>query len=366
VARKAFDIDYPRAVLYGIAIVLALAVVYAASTSGAAFGLYNARWDGTSDLRATADSVGAETHIGQNVTVYDRVRANGTAALVLAPRTDYSEGEAARIERFVRSGGTLVVAGDTRTGNRLLASVGASARFNGTVLRDERNHYRSPALPVADNTSNATVTEGVDGLTLNYGTAVRPGNASAAVASSGYAYLDANSNGEPDENETLQRYPVATTEAVGNGTVVAVSDPSVFINTMQERPGNEQFTRNLLASHDRVVFDYSKTGSLPPLQVLLLVVRRTPLLQALLGAVAVAAVVGWERGWFSGLGARATTLQERATRRLRSPTEGAGDAEAEIGPGADADDFAAYLRARHPDWDDDRIRRVVETVADRE
>jgi hypothetical protein len=346
-SRDPFDISYPRALLGLLVIVTGIAVVVAASTSGAAFGVYNPAWDGASDLREEASAVGTESELVLNTSAYADQPANGTVAVVLSPDRRYTDREAARLRQFVANGGTLVVAEDFGPhSNALLAAVGADARINGSLLRDERYNYQSPALPLARNVSNHSYVTDVDELTLNHGTVVEPNGARTIVASSEYAYLDRNRNDELDDNESLGTYPVATVESVGQGQVVTVSDPSLFINAMLDRSGNEQFVQSLFADHERVLLDYSHAERLPPLALALVVVRKTPLLQVLLVGLGVAVVGAVGRGWGSDLVARV-----RGT-----------DPEATPNRWTDSDELAAYLHTKHPDWDDARVRRVTEGI----
>ncbi len=329
-----------------------LGLVVAASTSSAAFGLYNPGWEGTSELRAVADETGTETTVIQNTTGY-RSAGPDSVAVVLAPDRGYTDREAARIRAFLDRGGTLVVAEDVGTGgNELLAAVGASARVNGTLLRDERFNYRSPAMPLARNvTANETLTRGVDRLTLNYASVVEPGddNTTVLVRSSGFAYLDTNDNGELDDSERLASRPVATVERAGQGRVVVVSDPSLFINTMLERSGNRRFARNLLGSEERLLLDFSHTADLPPLTLAVVTVRNTPLLQTLVGCLAVGLVGAWGAGWFGRFGG------------LLGRVRGDGRS-ADAAPVTEAD-LVAYLRERHPEWEESRIRRIAQGIS---
>lgn len=290
-------VEYPRVLLVALVVAVLVGVVVAGFTSGTAFGAYNPAWDGASDLRSLAESQGAEPQVLLNTSAYARA-GNGTVAVVLSPETGYNASERARIREFLERGGTLVVAEDFGPqGNALLQSVGATARVNGTLLRDERTHYRAPELPLAepveasnDTSPTGRYTEGVDTLTLNYGTAVEPGNATVLARASGFAYLDSNGNGQPDDAEPLREYPVATVESVGEGRVVVVSDPSLFVNAMLDREGNRAFVANVLAA-DRVLLDYSHAGSQPPFAALLLRLRANALAQAAAVALFVAGVL---------------------------------------------------------------------------
>jgi hypothetical protein len=170
------------------------------------------------------------------------------------------------------------------------------------------------------------------------------------VRSSPFGYVDENRNGELEDDEVLDEYPVVTAEEVGNGTVVVVGDPSVFINSMQEQPDNRAFARQLLANSSTVALDYSHSGGLPPLQLALLELRETPWLQWVLGATLVFGV---------GVGARRPGALSGLRRRLadvlgRNP-------DADTGP-VDQDALVTYLAERHEDWDRERIERVVEST----
>lgn len=327
---------------FGILTIVVLAV--AASTSTAAFGSFNTGWEGASELQEIGDTVGATTTIARATTAYSQTTPNGTVGIVLSPDQPYTAAERERLGTFVRNGGTLVVAADYGShANTLLRGIGAQARVDGRPLRDERVHYRSPAMPRARTVANQSLVTGVDALTLNHGTAVRPNNASVLVATSEYAYLDTNRNGTLDASESVGSYPVATVESLGQGQVIVVGDPSIFINAMLERPGNRAFARNLVAGHSHLLLDQSHTAGLPPLAVALILIRNTPWVQFLGGVAGTLVIFGVVQTDLL------TTLRERATgTTAASPPDTVPDEE-----------LAAYLRDQYPEWEEDRIQRVV-------
>jgi hypothetical protein len=341
--RRLSTLSIPQVLLAVLVATTGLAFVVAASTSGAAFGAYNAQWDGAAELRTTSEDLGIDSEIVRNVSAYEDA-SNRSVAVVLSPDRAYTEDEAATLRRFVERGGTLVVAEDFgEHSNPLLAAVGAEARVNGSHLRDEVHNYRSPAMPVATNLSTYPLMTGVGTLTLNHGTVVDPHGARVTARSSEFGYLDQNRNGGIDDTESLASRPVMTVEDVGAGRVVVISDPSLFINTMLERPGNERFVFNLLGAHERVLLDYSHAESLPPLSLALLVIRESTLLQVGLLTGMLALVVVWGRGDFA---------------RLRSRFEQAPPDSV----GASPEALTAYLTDKHPEWDDDAVRRVTKGV----
>ncbi|GAA0220601.1 DUF4350 domain-containing protein [Halobaculum roseum] len=376
------ELNYPRALLAGLVAVLVVAVAFAGGTSAAAFGSYNPAWDGASQLRAVGENAGAEVTVLTNASEYDAVDPDGTVAVVLSPDRPYTAAERDRLRRFVERGGTLVVAEDFGDhGNALLAGTGSSLRVDGRTLRDEREYYRSPALPVAPTVTDHPLTAGVDRLTLNHGTTVVPAssanastvagtNATVLANSSRFSYLDGDGDAELDDDERLRARPVAAVEPVGDGRVVVVSDPSAFINAMLERPNNRRFAAAVFGAHDRVLLDYSHTAGQPPLAALALALRKSSLATALVGAGLLAGVGLWTRrpwtgrSWAGRSLARLPWVGRRGDDRSRSgPGSGpAADHEAPVDEGT----YAASLATRHPDWDAAKIRRVMTAVLPRD
>jgi hypothetical protein len=293
-----------------------------------------------------------------NVSRYDDADPGRTVAVVLSPDRAYTDREAARVRAFVRSGGTLVVAEDFGpNGDRLLAAVGAGTRFDGALLRDERSAWRSPAMPVANDVTDrsAPYVGRVGSLTLNHGTTLDPGSdATVLVRSSPFSYRDANGNASLDDDERLASHPVVAVEPVGEGRVVAVSDPSVFLNTMLEREGNRRFARHLLGSGEGVLLDASGS-TVPPLSAALLAVRSSPALEFGLAAAVLSLVGAWGSGRVGRLLSAACSRVPRADRRGPDRTRPADS-------GVDLDALVAHLRRRHPDWDGARVRRLARGV----
>lgn len=284
----------PRALLAVFAIVVGLTLLYAASSSTAAFSAHNAAWNGTSGLAEQSEAVGVPTTTALDTRAYPTDDAEGTVAVVLSPDSGYDGADRERVRRFVRNGGTLVVAEDLGShANPLLSAVGAQAQVDGRTVRDERYHYRSPSLPYAYRTADHPLTSGVAGLTLNYGTPVEPNGATPLVSTSSYAYVDGNGNGELDAAETMDSRPVATVEQVGQGRVVVVGDPSIAINAMLDREGNRAFVRNLFRGADEVVLDQSHSAEVPPLARALRTLRRSVAYQFGLLLAGIAAVGLW-------------------------------------------------------------------------
>jgi hypothetical protein len=166
------------------------------------------------------------------------------------------------------------------------------------------------------------------------------------VRSSEFAYLDANRNERLDEDETMAAHPVVTYEEVGDGRVVTVSDASVFINAMLERPGNRAFVQSAFADHDRVAFALPPPKHPPPAGQPASAIRESSAAQLLLGTVVVLALAGARRR--AGIG---TWLRERTSRSLGRD-----------GARPDVDRLESKLLERHPEWDERRRERVVRSI----
>lgn len=336
------DVSTPRLVLAVLLAGVGFVVVFAAATTSASLDPFNRAWDGTSDLRTEATAHGTDTTLVVDTDQYKTASANDSVALVLSPGRPYERVDRQRMAAFVREGGTLVVAEDFGPhGNTLLSSVGASARFDGRPVRDERFNFRGPDMPIAANATETSVTDPGTELTLNHGTAVDANGSTVALTTSRIAYLDRNMNRELDGNETVGAFPVVTVERVGAGRVVAVGDPSVFLNAMLDRPGNAVFTRSLLRGQ-HVLFDVSHAGSSPPpLAYAASVVRKFQLLQGLVGAVGVVVIA---------LGSR---YGRAVYTRLVGHDDDRPTRESHVGALVDT------LAGRYAHWDRRRLRHVI-------
>jgi len=347
--------SYPLIFLVVFAIMIGGTLLVAGSVSGAAFSTYNPAWDGTSELRSIADDLGLKTTVLRDVSEYPTTDAEGTVVFVLSPDNRYASGERETIREFVTEGGTLVVAENFDPhGNGLLRGVGVETRFDGALVRDEEHFETGPTFPRATNVTDHQYTRDVEELTLNHGTVLRTNgtnatNATTLIRTSSFSYLDVNRNNELDDSETLQEHPVVAVEQIGAGQVIVASDPSVFINAMLDQDGNRQFTRNLLAGHDRAAVDVSHTGGVPLVAWLVLAIRESALAQLLGGLMVVLIITGHRK-----LGSLTRAALDRVGRDDVEP------------PTARRETILAALQERHPDWDDQRLRRVTQNLIHRE
>lgn len=337
-------LSYPQLLLVGLTVVLGGTLIISAATSTAAFGAYNSAWDGTSEVRATATDVGADPIIVQNTSEYDQHPAAGSMAVVLSPTTRYTQAEAERIATFVRGGGTVLIAEDYREhSNLLLAAIGADARIDPVPLRDERRAGPTPAFPLATSDANTSLTRNVSELMLNHGSTVRPNGATVLFTSSQFSYRDVNRDETLNDAEELQSHPVVTSERVGDGRVIVLSDASLFVNAMVTRADNGVFLAELISSQERVLLDLSHTAGIPPLIAARLLLQDSGVGAFVVGTLSVLGIVVLPR--LPALRAQVTSTAP------------------DIAPGTrDASAVAAGLRARHPEWEPERIERVTDRL----
>lgn len=356
---RTVSLGWPQATLVALTLAVVIALVATGVTATAPFGLYNADWTGTSDLRVLADSGDRTVVISQNGSLPADTQPNETVMVVVgvAPRDN---GTRRAAQQVVEQGGTLVVADDAgRHSSQLLRTVGASARIRAGPLRDPRAYYRSPELPIAEPT-DADRAPNVSAFTLNHAGVVAPNGATVLARTSAFAYIDRNRNNRLDREESLGRRPVLTTEDVGEGRVIVLSDSSVFVNAMLEREGNVALATTLLAGYDTVVLT-SYTHALPPLANALLVARRTPLIQTLgLGAL-VGAFLLATRGLSreTGDGHQHTTASAETSPSLSDRSGPVVEDEKRVTEG-----FMQLLTDTHPEWDREQLRRVVGAAID--
>lgn len=289
---------YPRILLAVLLGVILLSMLAGGTIATSDYSVFNAGWDGASTVKQLAVETGSDPVVLLETARYQELDPNSTVAIVLSPESTYAESEQELLRSFVEQGGTVVIADDFRPhSNTVLSGIGASARIDRQPVRDQYARTQTPAFPRATRISNHTLTANVSALALNYPSAVTSNNATTLVKTSNYTYLDANYNAELDENESVQPYPVVTRESVGDGHVIVMSDSSVFINAMNEKPGNRQFISNIIDRHETVALDYTHSGSQPPLSVALVYLRRIPYLQAGLGvllSVSVGLFIRWQ------------------------------------------------------------------------
>ncbi|MDH5491251.1 MAG: hypothetical protein OEY14_04805, partial [Myxococcales bacterium] len=133
---------------------------------------------------------------------------------------------ASGLSEFLGRGGRIALADDYGSGESLLRVYGITRRPG--VRGDPATLRSNPGLPVARAAIQHPLTEGVGTLVTNHPAILEHAELRPIFA------LEGDADG------------LLLTGAVGEGRLLALSDPSVLINNMLEFRGNRRFARNLL------------------------------------------------------------------------------------------------------------------------
>lgn len=345
---------------------VALSLLQPVFGTRADFSIYNTRWNGASglagDLYGTGDLVPAfslEFGEGDQVQLAHRsldahqLDPPAHTVLVLAPSKAPSEREAAWLAAFVEDGGRLVVADDFGAGNAFLEASGADTRIDGALVADLA-YSRQPPFVVVTDVDEHPATGGARELLLDHGSVLAPGpNATVLARTGDSAWLDADLDRVQDADEETGPFELAAVETVGEGRVLVVSDPSLYINGMQDEADNARATQGLVAWSSAqgrdVLVDEAHRDYPDPVRF----------------AGATLAEVDERTAWMLGGAAFGLFLvfalgrPEAWVRGVRERVQSALDT-ALPQPEAEERDPVELVRRRHPDWNETTLRQVEE------
>ena len=224
-----------------VLITASLVLLFHLSTTGEEFSRYNVGWTGTSAFFGSLDR-----HTTVMVTSpWQLAGYRNATLLVIAPDNVFTEAEGARYRDFVARGNTIILADDFGTGNSLLQAMGSSIVIDrGNLSSADRawdHAYMVVVSPVGD---NGFVPPG-SSLVLDQAAALEGGE--PLLRTSVYSWVDTVPDRTPGNDEVLGRYTVMARERIGAGTLYVISDPSIFINGMQN-PGPAYANRHFLAT----------------------------------------------------------------------------------------------------------------------
>ncbi len=244
------------------------------------FSIYNDAWNGCSNFRIQIEQNGYTPQtIESSMSVINRY--NGSAILVImGPVRDFTLDATLTIFQHLMAGGGVIIADDFGTANSsflllnqfLLNQSGSYAdyiarlgvtgflSFTKGVVMDLDSYYMSPRLPIIrDFSPSHPITAGVSELHLNNASALTP---TSAIGFTGIAWTSSrawsetdvdNATPTPDTNEWAGRLPIIGALDINGlglgpgGRIVAISDPSIFINDMWDNfPGNRRLGENLI------------------------------------------------------------------------------------------------------------------------
>ena len=222
--------------------------------------------------------------------------------LILVPYLNLTSVELEQLNSFISEGGRLILADDYGHGNQILEYLGLEVRFSGEVLVDPLINYKTKDFPKIIHFKSDLLTINTESLVLNHATClVNTKDNSVIALSSSFSFLDRNENGTYEDDELSGPLPVICCKTVGDGQVVLVADPSLFIYCMNVIDENEGFIQNIAATTTSLYIDQSH---LPPSDLhrtkTLLAQGREHLASPLMtaGLVALAVVIALKPIWY--------------------------------------------------------------------
>ena len=222
-----------------LVIVLVMAVWFAPSNDD--FRSDNPSWNGIKDMSSSYAASPLRS-------LSDLPLLSQGSTLILIPYLDFSPTELEALHSFVTRGGTLILADDYGFGNKVLIHLGLEARFSGHALLDPLFNYKNKNFPRISHIIASPITSNTESLTLNHATSLMNVETGDALAlSSSFSFLDLNDNESWDEGEPTGPLPVISHHNLGSGRIILISDPSIFINSMENLASNRTFIQNIAA-----------------------------------------------------------------------------------------------------------------------
>jgi hypothetical protein len=347
------------ALIAAIVVVAFLISVPLLNTTKEDFSTYNTAWNGASDAKALASSDGYTT---RSVFALSEIGSSGDGVLfMLNPNSSvsFSASDASTLQSFVKNGGVLVLANDFGNGNAVLSGLGVSgeARFNGSLLEDNVSKGVDAAHPLITDVNASGITGGVHELYFNYGTAldVSGTNVTVLARSAPTSYL---STSGANVSATTGAHPVLATFTYGDGRIVLLSDPSVFINDMLGQADNQQLLTSMLANVTGgntavpIMFDESHRASAPVWSLLYDRINADDTVKYTVIVLVSAAFV---------IGINATALVRRRQRQGQGKDMGPAPGDM---PTNEAAVIADIVRA-HPGWRRARVKGFLKQLQQR-
>ena len=227
-------------------IVLAVALVSLVALwfypPSADFAVNNTGWNGASQF---SDRMGAVVIDG-----FDDIPSRPkNTVLIVIPYTGFTSAELDQISPYVSGGGTLILMDDYGYGNEVLASLGVDYRFDPTPLFDPMIHYKNEQFPKISNMNDSPLTFGVTTLVFDHATRlIDVPDAEVMARSSTFSFMDIDRNTMYDQGyEAQDSSAVVANTLMGEGRIIAISDPSIIINSMIDMEDNYTIMANAAA-----------------------------------------------------------------------------------------------------------------------
>lgn len=281
---------------FAVLLAAALLLIVHVSSNNLEFSRYNTGWNGTSQFFSNLDRHRtAEISDPAQLSGYK----NGTILLIIAPYRIPADQEIDRYSAFIERGNTLVLVDDFGTGNAILEKLSSRIAILPGNLSSLDREYADPYSIVVYRSRDDPLIKDSPSLLLNRAAPLSGGD--PLMKTSVLSWIDRNGDGRINSQEVLGSFPVLASEQRGEGRIVVLSDPSIFINAMQdpgEKWGNRQLIQQFTGQQEPLLIDQmnSRTRDAGGLGEILHVIKTTVLLEVLVcGILGLLVAAAWKR-----------------------------------------------------------------------
>jgi hypothetical protein len=238
----------------GIVLLVAALILTAHLTSNNLdFSRYNTNWNGTSQFFSDLDR-------HHTVMILDSAQLapyqNNALLLIIAPERTPTAKEITAYQSFLDRGNTLILADDFGTGREILQRIGSRITILAGNLSSVDREYADPYTIVVYPAGNTSPVENCGPLIMDRAAPLDGGV--PLVMTSILSWVDTNGDRRITANEVMGQFPVIASEEISRGRIVVISDPSIFINSMQDLGGtwgNQCLLNNLINYPGTVLVD---------------------------------------------------------------------------------------------------------------
>jgi hypothetical protein len=227
-------------IITAVAVVVLLVFIVRFYYSEADFALENPSWNGFSRLSGTS--------LRPLYASSDTVSLGSSDTLLIAsPARDYTQEESNYVYSFLQRGGKVVIMDDFGGANSLLGAIGSPITINPVPLCEYEYYHINHSFPSIKYLSPSNEMANVDELVCNHPASLNvSGSAYVLAHTSAWSWLDYNDNSWIDGPEKMGTYNVVARADYGNGQLLVISDPDLFINGMVDMGDNQAFMGNIL------------------------------------------------------------------------------------------------------------------------
>ncbi len=222
-------------------VVAFLILIFHLSTTGEEFSRYNVGWTGTSDFFSTLDRHTTTDSTG----LPDLAGYKNATLLLIAPDHSFTPAEGALYRDFVAQGNTLLLADDFGSGSALLQAMGSSIVIRQGILSSVDRAYNNASMVVVYSAGDTRFFPAGSSLVLD--TAATLTGGVPLLKTSAFSWVEGVPGPNSRSVKVLGTYTVMAQEKIGEGTLYVISDPSIFINSMND-PGASYANRLFLAN----------------------------------------------------------------------------------------------------------------------